>query len=335
MSVDLTTTYLGLKLNNPLIVGACPLTSQLEWLERIERVGAGAVVLPSLFEEQIEHEDVELLAATERGSEFYAEHSDWYPMLDEYRSGTDTYIELIGEAKKSLEIPVMASLNGTSTGGWIEYARKIEDAGADALELNIYFVAANIEDTAEAVERRYLELVEAVRKSISIPMAVKVGPYFSSPGNMCKRLAAAGADGLVVFNRFLQPDIDLDQMETAPHLELSTPSEMLLPLRWIAILYGRVNASLAVTSGVHDWSELTRALLAGADAAQVASTVYLNGFGRVEQMLVGLEDWMERSEYGSVAELRGAMSQQKCPDPAAFERGNYMKVLTSYTGQPV
>jgi dihydroorotate dehydrogenase (fumarate) len=335
MSVDLSTTYMGLKLKNPLVVGACPLTNQIEWLERIERVGAGAVVLPSLFEEQIEHEDVELLAATERGSEFYAEHSDWYPMLDDYRSGTEQYLEVIAEAKKSLEIPVMASLNGTSVGGWTEHAKKMEDAGADALELNVYFVAGNIDDSADDVERRYLELVEAVKKSISIPMAVKIGPYFSSPGNMCKRLASAGADGLVVFNRFLQPDIDLDELETAPHLELSSPSEMLLPLRWIAILYGRVNTSLAVTSGVHDWAGLTKMLLAGADVAQVASTVYLNGFGRIEQMLAGLEDWMQRNEYGSVAEMRGSMSQQKCPDPAAFERGNYMKALTSFTGEPV
>jgi len=200
--------------------------------------------------------------------------------------------------------------------------------------LNIYFVAGNIDDSAEDVERRYLDLVEAVKRVIGIPMAVKIGPHFSSPGNMCKRLAAAGADGLVVFNRFLQPDIDLDEMETAPHLELSSPSEMLLPLRWIAILYGRVNTSLAVTSGVHDWAGLAKMLLAGADAAQVASTVYLNGFGRVEQMLAGLEDWMQRNDYGSVAEMRGAMSQQKCPDPAAFERGNYMKALTSFTGEP-
>ena len=334
MSVDLSTTYMGLKLKNPLVVGACPLTNQIEWIERLERVGAGAVVLPSLFEEQIEHEDAELLAATERGSDFYAEHSDWYPMLDDYRSGTEKYLELIGAAKKSLEIPVMASLNGTSVGGWTEYAKKMEDAGADALELNIYFVAGNIDDSAEDVERRYLDLVEAVKRVIGIPMAVKIGPHFSSPGNMCKRLAAAGADGLVVFNRFLQPDIDLDEMETAPHLELSSPSEMLLPLRWIAILYGRVNTSLAVTSGVHDWAGLAKMLLAGADAAQVASTVYLNGFGRVEQMLAGLEDWMQRNDYGSVAEMRGAMSQQKCPDPAAFERGNYMKALTSFTGEP-
>ena len=222
MSVDLSTTYMGLKLKNPLVVGACPLTNQIEWLERLERLGAGAVVLPSLFEEQIIHEDTELLAASERGSEFYAEHSDWYPMLDEYRSGTEKYLDLIGAAKKSLEIPVMASLNGTSVGGWTDYAKKIEDAGADALELNIYFVAGNIEDSAEDVERRYLDLVEAVKKSIGIPMAVKIGPHFSSPGNMCKRLAAAGADGLVVFNRFLQPDIDLeDGNRSAPGAQLA------------------------------------------------------------------------------------------------------------------
>jgi len=335
MSVDLSTKYLGLELKNPLLVAACPLTHQLEWLERIEQVGASAVVLPSLFEEQINHEDAELLAATERGAEFYAEHSDWFPVLDDYRSGTDQYLELVREAKKSLSIPVIPSLNGTSVGGWIEHAKKMQDAGADALELNIYFVAGDIEESADDVEQRYIKLVEAVKKAIDIPLAVKIGPYFSSPGNMCKRLAAAGADGLVVFNRFLQPDIDLDQMETAPHLELSSPAEMLLPLRWVGILHGRIDASLAVTSGVHDWAGLTKVLLAGTDVAQVASAIYLNGFARVEQMLAGLTDWLERSDYASVAEMRGAMSQQKCPDPAAFERGNYMKTLTSFTGEPV
>jgi dihydroorotate dehydrogenase (fumarate) len=256
-------------------------------------------------------------------------------VLDDYRTGSEQYLDLIQEAKKSLSIPVIPSLNGTSVGGWIEHAKKMQDAGADALELNIYFVAGNIDDSAEDVERRYLELVQAVRKSISIPMAVKIGPYFSSPGNMCKRLADAGADGLVLFNRFLQPDIDLDAMETAPHLELSSPAEMLLPLRWIAILHGQIDASLAVTSGVHDWSGMVKSLLAGADVTQIASTIYLNGFAQLEKMIGGLTDWLERNNYGSVAEMRGSMSQQKCPDPAAFERGNYMKALTSFTGQPV
>jgi len=335
MSADLRTTYLGLNLQTPLVVAACPLTLQVEWLERLEQAGAGAAVLPSLFEEQIEHEEVELAAASEYGAEFYAEHSNWYPDPGEYRSGTAKYLEHIAAAKKAVSMPVIASLNGTTTGGWIKYARMMQDAGADALELNIYFIAANLDAPADDVERRYTDLVAAVNDSISIPLAVKVGPHFSSPGHMCRKLVEAGADGLVLFNRFLQPDIDLNTLETEPHLELSTAQEMLLPLRWMAILYGRVNASLAVTSGVHDGQGLAKALLAGADVAQVASTIYRNGFDRVPRMLRDLTAWMLEKEYDSVEQLRGSMSQQNCPQCAAFERGNYMKVLTKFTGRPV
>ncbi len=335
MSAELSTTYLGLKLQNPLVVAACPLTLQVEWLERLEQAGAGAAVLASLFAEQIENEESELLAASEYGSEFYAEHSHWYPDPGEYRSGAAAYLDHITAAKKAVSMPIIASLNGTSTGGWVKYAKMMQDAGADALELNIYFIAADIDASAADVEKRYTGLVAAVKDSISIPLAVKVGPYFSSPGNMCRKLAEAGADGLVLFNRFLQPDIDLATLETAPHLELSTPREMLLPLRWVAILRGRVSASLAVTSGVHDGQGLAKVLLAGADVAQVASTIYLNGFDRVTRMIRDLTAWMVEKGYDSVDQLRGSMSQQNCPQPAAFERGNYMKALTKFTGKPM
>ncbi|MDY0168754.1 MAG: dihydroorotate dehydrogenase-like protein [Thermoguttaceae bacterium] len=335
MSADLSTTYLGLKLQNPLVVAACPLTLQIEWLERLEQAGAGAAVIASLFEEQIEHEEAELLAACEYGSEFYAEHSHWYPDPGEYRSGTATYLDHITAAKKAVSMPIIASLNGTSTGGWVKYAKMMQDAGADALELNVYFIAADVDAPAADVEKRYTDLVAAVKQSISIPLAVKVGPYFSSPGNMCLKLAEAGADGLVVFNRFLQPDIDIKSLETSPHLELSAPQEMLLPLRWVAILRGRVSASLAVTGGVHDGAGLAKVLLAGADVAQVASTIYLNGFEHISRMIRDLTAWMLEKEYDSVDQLRGSMSQQNCPQPAAFERGNYMKALTNFTGKPV
>ncbi len=334
MSADLRTTYLGLNLQNPLVVAACPLTLQVEWLERLEQAGAGAAVLASLFAEQIEHEEAELAAASEYGAEFYAEHSNWYPTPGEYRSGPATYLEHIAAAKKAVQMPIIASLNGTTTGGWVKYAKMMQDAGADALELNIYFIAAHLDAPAADVEKRYTDLVAAVKDSISIPLAVKVGPHFSSPGNMCRKLADAGADGLVLFNRFLQPDIDLDTLETEPHLELSTAQEMLLPLRWMAILYGRVNASLAVTSGVHDGPGLAKVLLAGADVAQVASTIYRNGFDRVPRILRDLTAWMLEKDYDSVGQLRGSLSQQNCPQCAAFERGNYMKALTKFTGRP-
>ena len=252
MSVDLTTTYLGLKLKNPLVIGACPLTEQLETLQRLEAAGAAAAVLPSLFEEQIDHDQIEMARVQDFHTESFAESLTYFPEQDDYHAGPEGYLEHIAKAKRAVKIPIIASLNGTSVGGWTRYAKMMQDAGADALELNIYFIAADVETTAEEVEARYLELVAAVKQSVSIPLAVKVGPYFSAMANMARRLADAGADGLVLFNRFLQPDIDLETMETTPRLVLSTPSELLVPLRWIAILHGRVDASLALTGGLHD-----------------------------------------------------------------------------------
>lgn len=333
MSVDLSTKYLGLTLTNPLVVAACSLTDDMENLKRMEEAGASAIVLHSLFEEQIEFEQVETHKVYERGAESFPEALTYFPELDDYRVGPESYIEHVEKAKKAVSVPVIASLNGTSTGGWLRYAKLIQDAGADALELNIYLIAADMSMSGQQVEDQYLELVSAVKGSIDIPLAVKVGPYFSSPGHMAKRLSEAGADGLVIFNRFLQPDIHLDDLKISPRLVLSTPYELLLPLRWIAILHGRVDASLALTSGIHGPDELLKAVLAGADVGMVASALYGKGIGRIGEILSGAQKWLDENDYESVEQAKGSMSQENCPEPAAFERGNYMKALTSFTGE--
>ena len=333
MSIDLTTKYLGLKLKNPLVIAACPLTQKLDTLLRLEQAGAAAVVLPSLFEEQITHDEVEMSRVHEIGTESFAESLTYFPEEDDYHAGPESYLDYIAKVKQAVKIPVIASLNGTSQGGWTRYAKMMQDAGADALELNIYFVAADLNMTSQEVESRYLDLVAMVKKTVSIPLAVKVGPYFSALANMARRLSEAGADGLVLFNRFLQPDINLETMETVPKLVLSTPYEMLVPLRWVAILHGRIDASLALTGGLHDADGMIKALLAGADVGMVVSTVYEGGSSQVAKILGGLRAWMEEKEYDSVEQLKGSMSQENCTDPAAFERGNYMKALTSFTGK--
>ncbi len=256
MSVDLSTTYLGLKLKNPLVISACPFSGEVDRLERLEQAGAAAAVLPSLFEEQIEHDAEELTKAQEFGTDSFAEALTYFPEWDEYRSGPEAYLEMIGNAKKKVAMPIIASLNGSSKGGWVRYAKMMQDAGADALELNVYFVATDLGMTGQGVEARYLDLVAAVKQSLSIPLAVKIGPYFSAMANFGKRLVEAGADGLVLFNRFYQPDINLEAMQAEPRLHLSSPYEVLVPIRWIAILYGHVNASLAATGGIHDATEL-------------------------------------------------------------------------------
>ncbi|MCR4411568.1 MAG: dihydroorotate dehydrogenase-like protein [Thermoguttaceae bacterium] len=331
MTIDLSTKYLGLHLKNPLVVAACPLGQSLENLKRLEDCGAAAAVLPSLFEEQIEHDSAEIARVYEYGTESFAEAITYFPEMNKYQFEADTYLEHIGKAKKALSMPVIGSLNGVSTGGWIRYARLIQEAGADALELNIYFIAADIDTSGQEVEKMYTDLVAAVKQSISIPLAVKIGPYFSSPGYMARKLVDAGADGLVLFNRFLQPDMDLDDLDITPRLVLSTPFEQLLPLRWTAILHGRLKASIALTSGIHDHHGLLKALMAGADVGMVASVLYKKGFDEVGRMLQGVAQFMEEKEYESVEQLKGSMSQENCPHPAAFERGNYMKALTSFT----
>lgn len=335
MSVDLSTTYLGLDLKNPLVVAACSLTEKLDNLRRLEEAGASAAVLHSLFEEQIEYDEVETQRVYERGTESFAEALTYFPQPESYGVGPEAYLKHIEAAKQAVSIPVVASLNGTSKGGWVRYAKLMQDAGADALELNIYFVAADVAVSGQQVESRYLEVVAAVKESVSIPLSVKVGPHFSSPGNMAMRLVEAGADGLVLFNRFLQPDIDLDELQVSPRLDFSSARELLLPLRWIAILRGSTPASLALTSGIHTAKEMLKALLAGADVGMVASVLYKKGVDQVGVILSDMSQWMQERGYDSVRQLKGTMSQAKCPDPVAFERGNYMKALTSFTGKVI
>jgi dihydroorotate dehydrogenase (fumarate) len=335
MSVDLSSKYLGLPLKNPLVAASSSLTEKLDSLRRLEDAGVAAAVLTSLFEEQFAHDEIEMTKLREFGADSFAEALSYFPEQEDYRFGPDAYLDAIGAAKRALSIPIIGSLNGVSQGGWLRYAKLIQEAGADALELNIYFIAADVDMSGAEVEQQYLDLVAAVRESVSIPLSVKIGPYFSSPAHMAKRLVDAGADGLVLFNRYLQPDFDLDQMTTTSKLVLSTPFELLVPLRWVAIVYGRVKASLALSSGVHNHECVLKALLAGADVVQVGSLLYKQSLDQLGTLLQRIKDWMAEKEYDSVEQLKGSMSQQNCPDPTALARGNYMKALTSFTGPPI
>ncbi len=331
--IDLTTTYLGMELRSPLVASASPVTGTLPSLRRLEDAGAAAIVLPSLFEEQITHEELHTDHILETGAECFSEALSYFPELEDYNTGPDEYLRLVEEAKSSLSIPVIASINGVSEGWWVRYARSLEEAGADAIELNVYYVAADARQSGEDVERQYLDLIEAVRESIRIPLAVKVGPFFSSIGHMARRIVAAGADGLVLFNRFYQPDLDLDSFQVTRHLTLSTSNELRLPLRWIAILHGRVEASLAATTGIHTAEDVARVLMVGADVAMMASALLRHGPGHLAHVENDLREWMLVHEYGSASELRGCMSQRSTPDPAAFERANYMKTIAGYTSR--
>jgi dihydroorotate dehydrogenase (fumarate) len=333
MSADLRSRYLGLELKNPIVASASPLTNSIDSLKRLEDAGVAAVVLPSLFEEQIEHEEMATHNLMLSGMELSPEARGFFPEMQNYNTGPDTYLKLISDAKRALAVPVIPSLNGYTPGGWTQIAKQFEQAGADAIELNIYFVATGLEDSSADIEKRYVDLVSSVSGMVSIPVAVKVSPYFSAMANMAARLAAAGASGLVFFNRFLQPDIDLDELEVAPRLVLSTSDELRLALRWIAILRGRVSASLAATGGAHTPEDVLKLLLAGADCVMVASSLLRNGPKHVATLVSGVEKWITAREYDSVEQLKGSLSQLSCPDPAAFERGNYMKALTSYTGE--
>ena len=290
-------------------------------------------MLPSLFEEQIEHEEMATHELMMFGTELSPEARGFFPEMRNYRSGPDRYLQLIADAKKALSVPVIASLNGYTPGGWTGIARQLEDAGADAIELNVYFLAASVDDTSTEVEQRYVDLVESVTRQVGVPVAVKVAPYFSAMANMAARLAKAGASGLVLFNRFLQPDIALDELEVSPHLVLSTSDELRLALRWIAILRGRVDVSLAATGGAHTPEDVLKLLLAGADCVMLASSLLAKGPGHVGTLVRGVQGWMAEREYTSVAQMKGSLSQQSCPDPDAFERANYMKALQSYTSE--
>ncbi len=334
MSVDLRTRYLGLELRNPIVASASPLTGTVESLKRLEEAGVAAVVLPSLFEEQIEHDEMAAHKLLLSGAEISPESQGFFPEIA-YETGPDQYLQLIADAKKALSVPVIPSLNGHTPGGWTRYAKRFADAGADAIELNVYFLAADLDDTSAAVERRYVDLVAAVRSEVKVPVAVKVSPYFSAMANMAARLVRAGASGLVLFNRFVQPDILLEELEVAPHLVLSTSDELRLALRWIAILHGRIDASLAATGGAHTPADVLKLLLAGTDCVMVASSLLRKGPAHASTLLRGVEAWMTEREYESVAQLKGSLSQRACPDPAAFERSNYMKALKSYTSEYV
>ncbi len=331
MTVDLSTRYLGLELANPIVPSASPLGRDLETLRELEEAGAAAVVLPSLFEEQIEHDAVETQRLASFDSESFGEATfGYFPELDEYRTGPEDYLHHVADAKTLLSIPVIPSLNGTSTGGWTRYAKLLEEAGADALELNVYLLATDVVATSTEVEQQYLDLVASVRESVNVPLAVKIGPYFSSLGHMAWRLVEAGADGLVLFNRFYQPDIDLDDFGVSPTVELSTAAELRLPLRWIAILRGKLEASLAATTGIHTAGDVLKALLVGADVTMMASALLEFGPRHVRNVLAELEAWLLENEYESVEQLKGSLSHEHSPDPAAFERTNYMRVLASW-----
>lgn len=328
--MDLSTSYLGLKLKNPVVPSASPLSHSLDSMRRLEDAGASAIVMYSLFEEQIAHETAELNHYLSYGTESFAEALTYFPESDDYNLGPEEYVGLIHKAKQSLGIPVIGSLNGVSTGGWIKYAKKIEEAGADALELNVYYIPTDPNLAGDDVENRYFEVLNAVKSTIRIPVAMKLNPFFSSLANIAHRLDAAGADGLVLFNRFYQPDIDLEALEVKPNVILSTPQALRLPLRWIAILHGRVKASLAATSGIHTALDVLKMLMAGADVTMMASALLKHGPEQIKTILADMDQWMLEHEYHSVQQMKGSMSQKSIADPAAFERANYMKALQSY-----
>lgn len=328
--VDLTTKYLGLTLKNPLIPSACTLSNKVDGIKKMEDAGASAIVLESLFEEQIRADSEDFETGLEHGTESFAEALTYFPKPSEYRLGPEMYLKHIQEAKAAVKIPVIASLNGTSVGGWTEYAKDIQQAGADALELNIYYIPTDLSITGAQVEQTYIDILKAVKKSVTIPVAVKLSPFFSNMGNMAKRLDEAGADALVMFNRFYQPDINLENLEIEHSILWSTPQARRLPLRWVAILYGRVKAQLAGTSGIHNAQDVLKMLMAGASVTQLCSVLYKQGLDQIRVIEREMVRWMEEHEYESVKQMQGSLSQKNCPDPSAFERAQYMKALTIF-----
>lgn len=328
--MDLSTRYMGLELKNPLIASAGPLSRSADLVKRLEDAGVAAVVMHSLFEEQLAHEAGELEHLLSVGVESFPEALNYFPRGFEAPLGPDEYLAHIARLKESVDIPIIASLNGSTVGGWTGYARRFEDAGADAIELNIYHVAADPDIDGVEVENRYVDILDAVKSVVARPVAVKLGPFFSSFAHMARRLDLAGADALVLFNRFYQPDIDLDALEVTPDLQLSRPYDLRLPLRWIAILRGRIGASLAATGGVHSAADVFKLVMAGADATQMCSALLKRGPQEAGVILRQMQAWMEEKEYASLEDMKGCLSQSACPDPAAFERANYMKTLHSY-----
>lgn len=329
--MELQTKYMGLTLKNPLVASPSPICARLDLLRQLEDHGASAVVLHSLFEEQLNLDSKELDRHLSHTAEGHAEALSYYPELDDYKLGPDSYLEHIRNAKGSLGIPVVASLNGVSSGGWVRYAKLMEEAGADAIELNEYYIPTDPDETGADVEAMYVQLVRDVKASVKIPVAVKIGPFFSSTANMAKRLKEAGADALVLFNRFYQPDFDLDNYTVTPNLVLSDSGELRLRLRWVAILHGRVDIDLAVTGGVHTAEDAVKCMMAGARVAMMTSALLRNGIRHLRTVREGMVHWMDEHGYDSVEMMQGAMSQRSCAEPAAYERANYIHVLGSYT----
>jgi len=329
--MDLRTTYMGLNLRNPLVVSACqPLSDEIGKIRQMEDAGAGAVVLYSLFEEQLRHDSDELAHHLNTGTNSFPEALSYFPEPAEFQLGPEEYLEHIRKAKAAVKIPVIASLNGSTLGGWTDFAKQIQQAGADALELNIYYIPTDIHLSGAAIELTYLEILRAVKSAVKIPVAVKLSPFFSNMANMAKQLDDAGADGLVLFNRFYQPDIELEALEVQPSVLLSTPQAIRLPMRWIAMLHGRLRADLAATSGVHTSRDVLKMLMVGANVTEICSVLLARGIDHIRVIEQGLRDWMGEHWYDSVTQLQGSMSQMKCPDPSAFERAQYMRALTNY-----
>ena len=327
---DLKTKYLGFDLKNPLVASASTLSKRTSRVKQMEEAGISAVVMYSLFEEQLVHDSLAFDYFMERGTERFAESLDYFPNLDRYNVGPDGYLEQIRKNKEAVSIPVIGSLNGVSNSGWVAYAAEIEQAGADALELNTYYIPTNPKMTAVDLEQNYVDLVKAVKATVKIPVAVKLSPFFTALPNMIARLVEAGADGVVLFNRFIQPDLDIEKLEVDPTLHLSTSAELLLPLRWMALLSGQTTADLALTTGVHTGLDLVKAIMAGATVAMVASEFVAQGVGRAAEMLAEMENWMTAYQYDSVEKLRGVLNAKSLQNPGAFERANYMKALQSF-----
>ncbi len=328
--MDLSTTYMGLKLKNPIVASSTPLSEKLDNLKRMEDAGAAAVVMFSIFEEQVKREAQAIEVFTSYGTEQFTESLSFFPEMEHYNIGANSYIDLVAKAVESVDIPIIGSINGITNDTWIDYGKKIEQAGAKALELNVFYVPTNPAKDGQAIEKLYVDVVKGVKEAVSIPVAVKLSPFFSSMSNMAQRLDSAGADALVLFNRFYQPDFNLKTLEAEPTLHLSTPDEIRLPLLWISVLYGKIKASLGATTGVHSVNEVLKYIMAGADVTMVASAILKNGIEHISVLLRDLEMWMEEREYASISEMKGSMSQKKGDNPSVFERANYIKILKSY-----
>ena len=325
--MTLQSTYMGLKLNSPIVVSACTLSEQLDNIVKMEDNGAGAVVMFSLFEEQIRKEEARMNTVMSETSYAFPEALDYFPDLDDFNVGVDEYLDNIRKAKERVNIPIIGSLNGITTEGWIDYSKQIEQAGADGLEVNIFFIPADITMSSSEVEHRYLNIIEAIKSNVKIPVAVKLNPYFSATGNMAMRMKNSGADALVLFNRFYQPDFDINELVLKTDLHYSESSEIRLPLLWIALLFEKVKLSLAATTGVQSAVEVVKYLLAGADVVMTASSLYKNGIPYLKTMNKELQDWMYMMGFEDITSFRGSMSQQNVSDPTAFERANYIRIL--------